>query len=64
MLFAGSAYSELPISTSKQQELNGEEFYYDFLIDQLLPLDLNIQEEEDFALSISRSLDYELDIKK
>lgn len=64
MLFAGSAYSELPISTSKQQELNGEEFYYDFLIDQLFPLDLNIQEEEDFALSISRSLDYELDIKK
>lgn len=64
MLFAGSTWSELPISTSKEQDLNGEEFGYDFLIDQILPLDLDIQEEKDFVLPIDQSSEFNVEIKK
>lgn len=62
MLFAGSTWSELPISTSKEQDLNGEEFGYDFLIDQILLLDLDIQEEKDFVLDIEEEKDFALPI--
>lgn len=64
MLFAGSTWSELPISTSKEQDLNGEEFGYDFLIDQILPLDLDTQEEKDFILDIQEEKDFVLDIEE
>lgn len=64
MLFAGSTWSELPISTSKEQDLNGEEFGYDFLIDQILPLDLDTQEEKDFILDIQEEKDFVLDIQE
>lgn len=64
MLFAGSTWSELPISTSKEQDLNGEEFGYDFLIDQILLLDLDIQEEKDFVLDIQEEKDFVLYIQE
>lgn len=64
MLFAGSAWSELPISTSKEQDLNGELFGYEFLIDQILPLDLEIEEQEDFALKIDQEVKFDIDLKR
>lgn len=64
MLFAGSTWSELPISTSKEQDLNGELFGYEFLIDQILPIDLQIDEEEQFNLKISQEEDFEIDLKR
>ncbi len=64
MLFAGSTWSELPISTSKEQDLNGELFGYEFLIDQVLPLDLEIEEEEDFELKISQESKLNVDLKR
>jgi hypothetical protein len=53
LLFAGSAWSELPISTYKPQELNGE----------ILDEDLNISIEEDFELIIDQELNTELTVK-
>lgn len=64
MLFAGSTWSELPISTSKEQDLNGELFGYEFLIDQVLPLDLEIEEQEDFELKIDQEAKFNIDLKR
>jgi hypothetical protein len=64
MLFAGSTWSELPVSTSKEQDLNGELFGYEFIIDQILPLDLEIEEEEDFELKISQESKLNVDLKR
>lgn len=64
MLFAGSTWSELPISTSKEQDLNGELFGYEFLIDQVLPLDLEIEEQEDFELKIDQEAKFDIDLKR
>lgn len=64
MLFAGSTWSELPISTSKEQDLNGELFGYEFLIDQILPLNLEIEEQEDFDLKISQESRFKIDLKR
>jgi hypothetical protein len=36
MLYGGSCWSELPISAYKLQELNGDVFAFDFVIDQIL----------------------------
>lgn len=64
MLFAGSTWSELPISTSKEQDLNGELFGYEFLIDQILPLNLEIEEQEDFELNISQESRFKIELKR
>jgi len=64
MLFAGSTWSELPISTSKEQDLNGELFGYEFLIDQVLPLELEIEEQEDFELKIDQEAKFNIDLKR
>lgn len=57
-----------------QQITNGEEFYYDFIIDELLEFDLNIQGDRNislylckspyFSVDINTSIDYSLNIKQ
>lgn len=64
MLFAGSAYSELPISTYKPQELNGDEFVYELIIDQILPGNFEIEQQEDFDLSIQQEFEFNIDFKE
>lgn len=64
MLFAGSAYSELSISTHKPQELNGDEFAYTLIIDQILPGDFEIQQQEDFDLGIFQEFEFDIDFKE
>jgi hypothetical protein len=66
MLYAGVTWSELPISTSKEQEANGEIFDYEFLVDEALPIelcievdrgiDLQIQQDPDFSVKVTREL--------
>jgi hypothetical protein len=62
MLYAGSAWSELPISTSKEQEPNGEEFDFGFLIDEGLGFNLDIQGDRAFQLRISQIPSFSVDI--
>jgi hypothetical protein len=62
MLYAGSAWSELPISTSKEQEPNGEEFDFGFLIDEGLGFNLDIQGDCPFQLQISQVPIFGVDI--
>jgi hypothetical protein len=40
MIFSASTWSEVPLSTSKQQALNGDVVAYQLYIDQILPLDV------------------------
>ena len=58
MLYAGSSWAELPISTSKEQELSGEEYLYELIIDGVLSIDLEIQESEDLELYITQEIDF------
>lgn len=58
MLYAGSAWSELPISTSKEQELSGEEYLYELIIDGVLSIELEIQESEDLELYITQEINF------
>ena len=58
MLYAGSAWSELPISTSKEQEISGEEYLYELIIDGVLSIELEIQESEDLELYITQEIDF------
>lgn len=58
MLYAGSAWAELPISTAKEQEANGEEYLYELIIDGVLSIDLEIQEGEDLELYIAQEIDF------
>ena len=74
MLYAGSSWSELPISVSKEQELTGEKYLYELLIDGALPMDLQIQvdksletyidQEPTFSVYIDRELSKDLKIDK
>lgn len=58
MLYAGSAWAELPISTAKEQEASGEEYLYELIIDGVLSIDLEIQEGEDLELYITQEIDF------
>jgi len=58
MLYAGSTWSELPISTSKEQELSGEEYLYELIIDGVLSIELEIQESEDLELYITQEINF------
>jgi hypothetical protein len=58
MLYAGSAWAELPISTAKEQETSGEEHLYELIIDGVLSIDLEIQEGEDLELYITQEIDF------
>ena len=50
MLFGGSSYSELPISTTKPIMWNGELSEIDFIIDQLLEIMYIIDQQLDIEL--------------
>lgn len=63
MLYGGVAWSELPISTSKDQEANGEIFEYGFLIDEGLGFNLEVQGGKIFNLSIAEDLNFSVNIK-
>lgn len=52
MLYAGSSWSELPISTSPQQGESGEEFDYEFIIDQFFDISGDIDGVKNFNLFI------------
>jgi hypothetical protein len=54
MLYGGVAWSELPFSTSKEQEQNGECFEYNFLLDEALQLNLEVQAVKSLTLSICK----------
>ena len=54
MLYAGSAWAELPISTAKEQEASGEEYLYELVIDGTLPMDLEIQGGNSLELYITQ----------
>jgi len=58
MLYAGSSWSELPISVAKEQEASGEEYLYELIIDGILSMDLEIQEAEDLELYITQEVDF------
>lgn len=62
MLYAGSSWSELPISTTKQQEPNGEIFDFDFIIDQIFPNLECIDTETNFLTTVCRNPKYTLNI--
>jgi hypothetical protein len=65
MLYGGVAWSEVPISTCKAQEPNGEIFDFAFIIDQYYgiqatvdpanPIVLDIQQDEGVDVSITQS---------
>ena len=54
MLYAGSSWSELPISVAKEQEASGEEYLYELVIDGALPMDLEIQGGNSLELYITQ----------
>ncbi len=62
MLYGGVAWSELPISTSKEQEQNGECFEYNFLLDEALQLSLEVQAVKSLTLSICKIPSFGVDI--
>lgn len=62
MLYGGVAWSELPISTSKEQESNGEIFEYGFLIDEGIGFNLDIQGGKGFELFICENPSFSVDI--
>jgi hypothetical protein len=58
MLYGGSCWSELPVSTSKPQQANGDVFRFNFLIDQILSGDYQI----DQTLRTVAFIDQELNV--
>jgi len=64
MLYGGVTWSELPISTSREQEASGEEFEYNFIVDGILDLNLNIQVDKAIELLIDQELGFGVDIKQ
>jgi hypothetical protein len=64
MLFGRSAWSELPLSTTKQVTPNGEEFDFGFLIDEEINFDTNIDQENSWNIYIQESENFNLLIDK
>ena len=62
MLYAGSSWSELPLSTTKQQEPNGAVFDIDFLIDQILINGTDIDTQKRFNLKMDTKFNFNLDV--
>lgn len=58
MLYGGSCWSELPVSTSKPQQANGDVFSFNFLIDQILDGEYQI----DQIFRTTASIDQELNV--
>lgn len=74
MIYGGSSWSEVPIADFPEQELTGEKYLYELLIDGALPVDLQIQvdksletyidQEPTFSVYIDRELSKDLKIDK
>jgi hypothetical protein len=64
MLYGGVAWSEIPISTSKEQEQNGECFEYNFLVDEALPIELCIEVDRSIDLQIQQDLDFSVKVTR
>jgi hypothetical protein len=62
MLYAGSSWSELPISTSPQQESSGEEFGYEFTIDEFFEISGDIDGTKSFSLYICENPSFSVTI--
>lgn len=58
MLYAGSSWSELPVSTSKEQELSGAMVCYELVTDGVLQIDVEIQRFESVELYITQQIDF------
>lgn len=74
MIYGGSSWAEVPISDFPEQELTGEKYLYELLIDGALSVDLQIQvdksletyinQEPTFSVYIDRELSKDLKIDK
>lgn len=64
MIFGHTAWSELPLSTLKTQIENGEDFDFDFIIDEILPVDFEIDTENDFDFRIDQILPVSLEMNQ
>lgn len=62
MLYGGVAWSELPISTTKQQEPNGEIFDFGFIIDQYCESQIALDTGNDIVLEIQQGEAWNFDI--
>lgn len=62
MLYAGSSWSELPISTSPQQESSGEEFGYEFVIDEFFEVTADIDGTKSFTLYICENPSFSVNL--
>jgi len=63
MLYAGSSWSELPISVLKE-EYSGEDNLYNLIIDEILSTDLYIQEIERINANITQESSTDLHIQE
>ena len=57
MFYGSVAWSELPISTYRPQEANGEEFEYGVLVDEAFEVTGEIDLDKGFVLCISQNTD-------
>ena len=64
MIFSASAWSEVPLSTSAEQALNGDLIAYQLFIDEILPLNLDVNEQQSFDMKISRGFEITIGIKE
>jgi hypothetical protein len=62
MLYGGVAWSELPISTSKDQQPNGEIFDFGFTIDQNYGIQMTVDPENIMQLDIQQAGELSIDI--
>jgi len=64
MIFSASAWSEVPLSSSTEQALNGDLIAYQLFIDEILPLNLDVNEQQSFDMKISRGFEITIGIKE
>ena len=64
MIFSASAWSEVPLSSSTEQALNGDLLAYQLFIDEILPLNLDVNEQQSFDMKISRGFEITIGIKE
>ena len=64
MIFSAAAWSEVPLSSSTEQALNGDLIAYQLFIDEILPLNLDVNEQQSFDMKISRGFEITIGIKE
>ena len=62
MLFGGVAWSEVPISTRKEQEPNGEIFDFGFIIDQYYAIQATVDPSNPIVLDIQQDTGIDVEI--